>query len=64
MTSRLEGFDHRHSRKLDFALNAVLGGPMCSVSNTESAFGVPGGACGTVSRVRSRASGSANSLTA
>ena len=33
MSARLEGFDHRHSQKLDFALNAVLSGPMSSVSN-------------------------------
>ncbi len=42
MSARLEGFDHRHSQKLDFALNAVLSGPMSSVSNMESAFSAPG----------------------
>jgi hypothetical protein len=42
MSARLEGFDHRRSQKLYFALNAVLSRPMSSVSNMASAFGAPG----------------------
>jgi hypothetical protein len=42
MSARIEGFDHRRSQKLDFALNAGLSRSMPSVSNMESAFGSPG----------------------